>query len=391
MLKIRKRKSAYRSVSSDNSHIGWSRLMIDKPNNRKDYFKQFLMIIAILGLFFYTYAKTAYALGLPLPNISLITNQIESVATAASGAMSAVGGVAESAQSAGLPVATPGIGLGQALQSFESLTADVSKMQEMYQNIVINYNKLGHLINSVQDAVSSVNNLNNQIKSAFNEIPNGLTQNDIQQTSNPSNLINSNINNLNSDFTSLVNSSNNAGGNSFQGISNIISGESSNTATLAATSQSFANSMVFDSNGNNGVVASPNINCPSYNEGNASLCTNSVDGFVNDVSASDLYNVGVSTARAHKAELEGDEFENEIINGTLGSSSNYYAYQSSLLTLMAEENAAGLKNMGYIESQLKQIELTKSANDIKKEHISATLLPDANSEPDLNFYNQTTL
>jgi len=376
-------------------------------NKKNDFkFKKFFMIVILLGLFFYTYEKTAYALGFPvfnLNNLTTIQTQINAVSEAASGAVSAVGDVARAIPgwapgAAGGPLWNTGIAVGQGLQSLESLNADFEKMQEMYQNIMVNYNKLGHLVNAVQDAVGSVNNLNNQIKTAFNEIPGELSQSDIQLTSNPSNLINSNINNLNSEFTSLVNTSNDTGSNAFQGINNIISGESSNTADLAATSQNFTNSMVFDSNGNNGAATSPDINCPAYNEGyyynnngNTSLCTNFVNGFVNDASASDLYNVGVSTARAHKAELEGDEFENEITSGALGSSSNYYAYQSSVLTLTAEENAASLKNMGYIESQLKQLELTKSANDIKKEHVGATLLPQTSSEPNIAFYNKTTL
>ncbi|MHB1680433.1 MAG: hypothetical protein ACYCTB_08020 [bacterium] len=364
--------------------------------NFKLNFKKIFLTALIVSFSLYTYVQTAYALGLPLPNINLITSQIQSVASAASGVMAAVGNVASSAQSAGLPVATPGIGIGQALQSFESLTADESKMQEIEQNIIINYDKLTHITDSVQNAINNLNTLNSQIQTAFNEIPQGLTQNDVSVNTAPANSITGNINSENNAFNSLQNTS-------YGNIQNIVSGESPNKEDLSGNAQIFANSMILNSNG----ITAPapansiNYNCQpdlTNNGGSSSAanpntqnCMDYVNGFESDVAASNLYNAGISSARAHKAELEGDEFENEISAGKLGSSSNYYAYQSSILTLMAEENAADLKNMGYIESQLKQLELSKSAAEIKKEHIGASLLEQNNQNPNLNFYNQTTL
>ncbi len=389
-------------------------------NNHKIYknfklnFKKIFLTASIVSFSLYTYVQTAYALGLPLPDINLITSQIQSVASAASGVMTTVGDAASSAQSAGLPVATPGIGIGQALQSFESLTADESKMQEMEQNIIINYDKLTHLTDSVQNTINNLNSLNNQIQTAFSEIPQGLTQNDVSVNTAPANLIAGNINSENNAFNSLQNTS-------YGSIQSIVSGESPNKEDLSGNAQIFANSMILNSNGitapapansinyncqpdltnnvggsNDSLTASGGIeNINGNNVGsitsNTQNCMDYVNGFESDVAASNLYNAGISSARAHKAELEGDEFENEISGGKLGSSSNYYAYQSSILTLMAEENAADLKNMGYIESQLKQLELSKSAAEIKKEHIGASLLEQNSQNPNLNFYNQTTL
>jgi hypothetical protein len=385
--------------------------------NFKLNFKKIFLTASIVSFSLYTYVQTVYALGLPLPDINLITSQIQSVASAASGVMATVGNAASSAQSAGLPVATPGIGIGQALQSFESLTADESKMQEMEQNIIINYDKLTHITNSVQNAINNLNSLNSQIKTAFSEIPQGLTQNDVSINTAPANSITGNINSENNAFNSLQNTS-------YGSIQNIVSGKSPNKEDLSGNAQSFTNSMILNSNGITvpASVNSINYNCqPDLTNNNGSSsnsisaassgieningnnvgdttvvpytqnCMDYVNGFESDVAASNLYNAGISSARAHKAELEGDEFENEISGGKLGSSSNYYAYQSSILTLMAEENAADLKNMGYIESQLKQLELSKSAAEIKKEHIGASLLEQNSRNPDLNFYNQTTL
>ncbi len=384
--------------------------------NFKLNFKKIFLTASIVSFSLYTYVQTVYALGLPLPDINLITSQIQSVASAASGVMATVGNAASSAQSAGLPVATPGIGIGQALQSFESLTADESKMQEMEQNIIINYDKLTHITNSVQNAINNLNSLNSQIKTAFSEIPQGLTQNDVSVNTVPADSIAGNINSENNAFNSLQNTS--YGSN----IQNIVSGKSPNKEELSANAQSFANSMILNSNG---ITAPASVNSINYNcqpdltnnngggsngisaassgieningnnagntVPNTQNCMDYVNGFESDVAASNLYNAGISSSRAHKAELEGDEFENEIAGGKLGSSSNYYTYQSSILTLMAEENAADLKNMGYIESQLKQLELSKSAAEIKKEHIGASLLEQNSRNPDLNFYNQTTL
>ena len=377
---------------SCNHHIDNNKI----HKNFKLNFKRIFLTVLAVSFSLYTYIQTAYALGLPLPDINLITSQIQSVASAASGAMATVGNAASSAQSAGLPVATPGIGIGQALQSFESLTADESKMQEIEQNIIINYDELTHLTDSVQNAINNLNSLNSQIKTAFNEIPQGLTNNDVSVNTAPANLIAGNINSENNAFNSLQNTS-------YGNIQNIVSGESLNKEDLSGNAQSFTNSMILNSNGITAPapVNSINYNCQpdlTNNGGGSSAanpstqnCMDYVSGFESDVAASNLYNAGISSARAHKAELEGDEFENEISGGKLGSSSNYYAYQSSILTLMAEENAADLKNMGYIESQLKQLELSKSAAEIKKEHIGASLLEQNSQNPDLNFYNKTTL
>ncbi|RZD16130.1 MAG: hypothetical protein EVJ46_08050 [Candidatus Acididesulfobacter guangdongensis] len=361
--------------------------------------KKIILSASAIILSGYICVQTAYALGLPLPDMNLITSQINSVASAASGVMTTVGNAASSAQSAGMPVATPGIGIGQALQSFESLTAAESEMQEAEQNIIINYDKLTHITDSVQNTINNLNSLNSQIKSAFSRIPQGLTSNDVSVNTEPAASIEDNINSENSAFNSLQNTS-------YGGIQQIVSGESQSKEDLAGKAQSLANSLILNSNGITAAVPvnSINYNCQpdltdsgstsgSSNDGAAEAqnCMDYVNGFESNVAASDIYNAGISSARAHKAELEGSAFENEIAGGALGNSSNYYTYQSSVLTLIAEENAADLKNMGYIESQLKQLELSKSASEIKKEHIGASLMEQNSNNPNLNFYDNTTL
>ena len=360
--------------------------------------KKIVLSVSAIVLSGYICVQTAYALGLPLPDMSLITSQINSVASAASEVMSTVGNAASSAQSAGMPVATPGIGIGQALQSFESLTAAESEMQEAEQNIIINYDKLTHIADSVQNTINNLNTLNSRIKSAFNQIPQGLTSNDVSVNTEPAGSIEDNINSENNAFNSLQNTS-------YGSIQQIVSGESHNKEDLSGSAQSLANSLILNSDGITSAVPvnSINYNCQpdltdsgstsgGSNDGAAAQnCMDYVNGFESNVAASDIYNAGISSARAHKAELEGDGFENEIAGGALGNSSNYYTYQSSVLTLIAEENAANLKNMGYIESQLKQLELSKSASEIKKEHIGASLMEQNSNEPNLNFYNDTTL
>ena len=360
--------------------------------------KKIVLSVSAIVLSGYICVQTAYALGLPLPDMSLITSQINSVASAASEVMSTVGNAASSAQSAGMPVATPGIGIGQALQSFESLTAAESEMQEAEQNIIINYDKLTHIADSVQNTINNLNTLNSRIKSAFSQIPQGLTSNDVSVNTEPAGSVEDNINSENNAFNSLQNTS-------YGSIQQIVSGESHNKEDLSGSAQSLANSLILNSDGITSAVPvnSINYNCQpdltdsgsasgGSNDGAAAQnCMDYVNGFESNVAASDIYNAGISSARAHKAELEGDGFENEIAGGALGNSSNYYTYQSSVLTLIAEENAANLKNMGYIESQLKQLELSKSASEIKKEHIGASLMEQNSNEPNLNFYNDTTL
>ncbi len=370
----------------------------DKNKNQNDafYFKVLVSFITVMAL----YLGVAYGMGLPLPDIGAISGQIQSVGSAADGVFSALQGLAGTLGYApgasGGPLFNPGPGLSEAMATADKLTADVSKMQEEYQNIIINYDKLGHLVNSVENAVNSVNNLNNQINNAFNQIPQELTKSDIQ-VSSPQDLI-SNINSENMEFQNLNSADNSYNPQGFISGTSGASGEILNKSELENESQTFGNGMIFNANGNTGNI-NPSINCASYNNGyyldsNGNYtagCTDLVNGFVDDVASSNLYSAGVSAARAHKAELEGDEFMQEITSGTLKNSTNYYSYQSSILTLMAEENAANLKNLGYIESQLKQMELSKSASEIKKEHNGAIILPQNNNDPGMNFYNKTTL
>ncbi len=387
--------------------------MLNKIFKNISYFiRGFIAVFTIFIMVFYIGSYPVKAGS--LPDISNILNEIQTVSTAASGAMTAVGAVASSAQAAGLPVATPGIGIGQGLQSFEALTADISKMEEIYQGIEINYAKLLHLVNAVNNAFGNINNLNNTLNNVFagkilsnqdytggqgvNGITaNGLTQSDLQGVSNINALINSlssEINEIKSQFGPLLQDGN--GNGSFSGIENIISGIAQDKDNLWGDSNNFVDSMVFDPAGNNGINAfgkGPNDNC-LYNGGEfVQGCTDYVSSFINNMSAMNLDNAGISEARAHKAEFEGDEFENQIA-GISGKSSNYYTYQSSVLSVIAEENAANLKNMGYIESQLKQLEMTDSANEIRKEHVGSSLLPPNDRNPQDNgiaFYSQTTL
>lgn len=375
-----------------------------QKNKKKDknyifYLKVLISFITVMTLCL----GAAYGMGLPLPNIGAISAQIQSVETAADGAFSALQGLAETLGYApgayGGPLFNPGPGLSEAMATADKLTADVSKMQEEYQNIVINYDKLGHLVNSVENAVNNINNLNANINNAFNQIPQELTKSDIQ-VSSPQDLI-SNINSEGMEFQNLKSANNS---NNSYNPADFISGATGagggilNKSGLENESQLFSNSAIYNSDGNTGNI-SPSINCASYNngyylDGNGNYtagCTDFVNGFVNDVASSNLYSAGVSAARAHKAELEGDGFMQEITNGTLKTSTNYYAYQSSILTITAEIGAANLKNLGYIESQLKQLELSKTAGEIKKEHIGAVILPQNNNTPDTNFYNKTTL
>ncbi|MHB8232595.1 MAG: hypothetical protein ACYDDB_06815 [bacterium] len=366
-------------------------------NKSKKIVSSSLIIVFVSGICF---MGISYGAAIPLPDISAISGQIQSVETAAGGAFSALQGLAGTLGYApgasGGPLFNPGPGLSEAMATVDKLTADVSKMQEDYQNIVIDYDKLNHLVNSVENAVNSVNNLNNQINSAFEQIPQDLTASDVQ-ISSPQSLL-SGINAESMEFQNL---------NAVNGIFNpqsFVSGYSSsegsglNKTALENGSSQFTEGAIFNSNGNTG-APDGQINCSSSDNGYYFLnsgnpvggCTDLVNGFEADVASSSLYNAGVSAARAHKAELEGNEFMQEISGNTLKNSTNYYAYQSSILTLMAEENAASLKNLGYMESQLKQLELAKSAEEIKKEHTGAVILPQTNSEPDMNFYNDTTM
>ena len=346
----------------------------------------------------------SYGLALPLPDISAISGQIQSVETAASGAFSALQGLAGTLGYApgasGGPLFNPGPGLSEAMATVDKLTADVSNMQEEYQNIVINYDKLNHLVNSVENAVSGINNLNNRINSAFNQIPQDLTSSDVNANSvqNLISGINSDINSESSEYGNL-----NTTGETFDPQA-FISGISSSAAeglnkqALENGSSLFSEGGIFNSGGNSG-TATELLNCSSLDGGyyfDASGnpiggCVDAVNGFTADTASSGLYNAGLSAARAHKAELEGSEFMNEISGDALQNSSNYYAYQSSILTIMAEESAANLKNLGYMESQLKQIELAKSAEEIKKEHTGAVILPQTNAEPGMDFYGKTTM
>ena len=377
---------------------------MNKEKNNAKKTKLFLSSAAAVFVFSAYLAGVSYGLALPIADISSISGQIQSVETAASGAFSALQGLAGTLGYApgagGGPLFNPGPGLSEAMATVDKLTADVSNMQEEYQNIVINFDKLEHLVNSVDNAVGAVNNLNSQINSAFNQIPQALTASDVNADSAQSLIseINSGINSESSEYANL-----NTAGETFNPQA-FISGSSSsasgvlNKSALENGSSLFSEEEIFNSGGNSG-AATETLNCSSlsggyYFDGNGNPiggCTDNVDGLLGDTASSGLYNAGLSAARAHKAELEGSEFMNEISGNALKNSTNYYAYQSSILTIMAEESAANLKNLGYMESQLKQIELAKSSEEIKKEHTGAVILPQTNSEPDMNFYGKTTM
>ena len=377
---------------------------MNKGKNNAKKTKLFLSSAAAVFVVSTYLAGASYGLALPLPDISAVSGQIQSVETAASGAFSALqvlaGTLGYAPGAGGGPLFNPGPGLSEAMATVDKLTADVSNMQEEYQNIVINYDKLGHLVNSVENAVGVVNNLNSQINSAFNQIPQDLTASDVNANSAQSliSVLNSGINYESSEYANL-----NTAGETFNPQA-FISGSSSsasgvlNKSAIENGSSIFSEEDIFNSGGNSG-AATETLNCSSlgggyYFDGNGNPtggCTDNVDGLLGDTASSGLYNAGLSAARAHKAELEGSEFMNEISGNALKNSTNYYAYQSSILTIMAEESATNLKNLGYMESQLKQIELAKSSEEIKKEHVGAVILPQTNSEPDMNFYGKTTM
>ncbi len=350
----------------------------------------------------------SYGLTLPIPDITAISGQIQSVETAANGAFSALQGLAGTLGYApgasGGPLFNPGPGLSEAMATVDKLTADVSNMQEEYQNIIINFDKISHLVNSVEDAVGSIDNLNNQINSAFNEIPQDLTKSDVQTGSlqNMISGINSAINYESSEYGNIASEASNEDSYNpsafISGSSDYGQAGSLNKSNLENGSVLFSEGIIFNSEGNSG-NPSENINCSSLDAGYTfdssgnpvGGCTDLADGFLDDTASAGLYNAGLSAARAHKAELEGSEFMNEISQNALKNSSNYYAYQSSILTTIAEEDAASLKNLGYMESQLKQIEIDKSAEEMKKEHNGSVILPQTNPMPDLNYYNKTTM
>lgn len=355
----------------------------------------------LAGLFF---AGISYAGVIPIPNITAIYGQIQSVETSAGGAFSALQGLAGTLGYApgasGGPLFNPGPGLSEAMATVDKLTADVSKMEEEYQGIVINYDKLVHVVNSVENAVNSINNLNSSINNAFNAIPQDITSGD------------ANVNYAIPQATILSAETEGSEFNNFAGVSAatgfdprlFMSGYSasvSNNLTknfMEEGSQAFADSLIYNSSGNAGTAA-PKINCRYYDNGyyldsSGNIkggCTDFTGGLVSDSAASGLYNAGVSAARAHKAEIEGGEFMNEIAGGALKADTNYYAYQGSVLTVIAEEDAASLKNMGYIESQLKQLEIDKSAGEISREHSGAVIAPVESNLPDISFYRRTTM
>ena len=367
------------------------------------------LIASVIAIFTVSAYLTgvSYGLPLPIPDISAISGQIQSVETAANGAFSALQGLAGTLGYApgasGGPLFNPGPGLSEAMATVDKLTADVSNMQEEYQNILINFDKINHLVNSVGDAVDSINNLNSQINSAFNQIPQDLTGSDTE-TNSLQNLvsgINSNINYESSEYGNLsaVVSGENAYNPEVFASGGSADPESSlNKSNLENGSALFSRETIFNSGGNSG-NANETLNCSSLDYGYSfddngnpvGGCTDLAGGLLIDTASSGLYNAGLSAARAHKTELEGSEFMNEISGEALKNSSNYYAYQSSILTIMAEENASTLKNLGYMESQLKQIELDKSAEEIKKEHTGSVIMPQTNPTPGLNYYTKTTM
>ena len=227
-----------------------------------------------------------------------------------------------------------------------------------------------------------------------------MTASDVQNNSVQGLLsgIGSNINLESSEFQNLNSSGNNFNPEAFISGYSSSAGNSLNKSALENGSAQFTGGTIFNADGNSG-TANMQFNCSALDGGYyfddsgnpVGGCTDPVNALTIDAASSGLYNAGISAARAHKAELEGDEFLNEISGNALKNSSNYYAYQSSILTLIAEENAAGLKNMGYMESQLKQIELGNSADAIKKEHTGPVIMPQTNDEPNMNFYSKTTL
>ena len=365
--------------------------------------KSFAMVISA-AVFLYAGAVYGFGITLPLPDIGAISGQVESVETAANGAFSALQGLAGTLGYApgasGGPLFNPGPGLSEAMATADKLTADVSNMQEEYQNILINFDKLSHIVNSVENAVGGINNLNEQINSAFDKIPQDLTAGDVRANSVAGIVsgINTNINLESSEFRNIGSAGNNFNPEIFVSGSSSPDGSALNKSLLENGSVQFADGEIFNSDGNSG-IPNAQFDCSSLGGGYyfgpggnpVGACLGQVSGLTADAAASGLYNAGVSAARAHKAELEGDGFIGEISGGELKDSSNYYAYQSSVLTLIAEENAASLKNMGYMESQLKQLELDKSADEISREHTGPVILPQTNAEPDMNFYSNTTL
>lgn len=342
----------------------------------------------------------SYGTLIPVPDIAAVSGQIQSVETAAGGAFSALQGLAGTLGYApgasGGPLFNPGPGLSEAMATVDKLTADVSKMQEVYQGIIINYDKLEHLVNAAGNAVNSVNNLNNRINSAFEQIPQDLTASDVLPSS-PQNIL-SNINSESAEFQNLNGIGEPFNPGSFVTGYSFSKGDNLNKAVLENGSSQFTEAAIFNSNGNAG-KANGQINCSSLDNGYyfdalgnpVGGCVDFVSGLEADGASSGLYSAGISAARAHKAELEGNEFMREISDNMLKNSTNYYSYESSILTLIAEENAAGLKNLGYMETQLKQIELAKSAEDINKEHTGAVILPQTNASPDMGFYGMTTM
>ncbi len=366
-------------------------------NSKKKNVLTAFIIISVLCAYL---TGISYGSGIPIPNIGSVSNQIQSVETAASGAFSALQGLAGTLGYApgasGGPLFNPGPGLSEAMATADKLAADVSKMQEYYQNIVINFDKLTHLVDSAENAANSINTLNNRLGAAFVQIPQDLTASDVQPSS-PSDIL-SGINTEAAEFQNLGSAAGGFEPQSFVSGYSQASGAGLNKNVMENGSGLFAEGAIFNSDGNSG-EANQKTNCFSYDNGyyfDASGnpvggCTDFVGGFGADVAASGLYSAGISAARAHKAELEGDEFMREITGGALKNSTNYYAYQSSVLTIMAEENAASLKNLGYMESQLKQMELSKSAEAIEKEHIGAVIMPQTDASPGLNFYDKTTM
>lgn len=366
-------------------------------NRKKKIFLPLLVIIFVAGI---CYAGVSRGMSIPIPDIGAISEQIQSVETAAGSAFSALQGLAGTIGYApgasGGPFFNPGPGLSEALATVDKLTADISKMQESYQNIVINYDKLGHLVNSVKNAVNGIDNLNERINEAFKQIPQDLTASDIS-ISSPQNIISA-VNSENMEFRNLDGIADFVNPRIFTSGYSASKGNRLNKIALENDSKLFTEGAIFNADGNSG-AASPKINCPSYDNGylldsKGNLvggCTDLADGFESDTASLGLYSAGISAARAHKAELEGNEFMREITGNKLKNSTNYYTYQSSVLTLIAEENAASLKNLGYIESQLKQMEISKSASEIKKEHVGAAILPQTNTEPGLNLYDRTTI
>ncbi len=366
--------------------------------NEKRGIKKLLKISLAVFIIVLVYSGISYPMGIPVPDLGAISAQIESVETSAGSAFSSLeslaGTLGYAPGASGGPLFNPGPGLSEAMATADKLGADISKMREEYQNIIINFDKLAYITQSVSNAEENIASLNKSVNNAFNQIPQELTGGDASGFSTSGVIAGIRS------YNAMLGNIENKGASAVYNPGNFFTGNGSNLTreNLENGSSSFLNSAVFNSLGNTGSIK-PKFGCPGYdggylmdNSGNfVSGCGDFVDGFSNDAASTNLFNAGISAARAHKAELEGDAFMGEITGSAIPGSSDYYSYSSSILTIIAEENAISIKNMGYMESQLKQLEISNSAREIEKNHIGPVILGNKSTEQGINFYNKTTL